>query len=221
MKKFKLATILTCILASMVLISCGDKKDDISKEDNTKPGISQDSSDNTNSDEKDNEDKDDTTENDTSKDDKDKDNDDNKDDDNDNNKDDDKNQATINYDKYYNGTNKLSLDIPNKGIADMFCDYELKKLSSDELQVTTSSLRGSFKGTLKKSNNSYTGTLKSITDSESYKVEAFITDHAIKIIETENNTDKTTTFYLKSQTYEVKTGDKSLEKSSFKLTPLN
>lgn len=218
MKKFKLATILTCIIASMFLISCGDKKENVNKDTDTKPGVSQDNSDVVDSTDKD--DKNDSKEKDTDKN-KDetieKDNDEDKND----NKENDKNQTTVNNDKYYNGTNKLSLDIPNKGIADMFCDYELKKLPSDELQVTTSSLRGSFKGTLKKVDNAYTGTLKSTTDSENYNVEIFLTDHAIKIIETENNTDKTTTFYLKSQTYEVKTGDKSLEKSSFKLTPLN
>ncbi|MGL5822954.1 MAG: hypothetical protein ACRCYE_15225 [Sarcina sp.] len=212
MKKFKLATILTCVLASVILVSCGDKKADINKDDSSKPGISQENDDTEKTD--DEESKKDDSEN---KED-DKVEEENKD--TNNEKEESKNEATVHFDKYYNGTNKLSLDIPNKGISDMFCDYQLKKLSSDELDLKISSLRGSFNGVLKKSTNGYTGTLKSITDSENYKADVFITDHAIKIIETENNTDKTTTFYLKSQTYEVKSGDKSLEKSSFTLTPL-
>ena len=129
-------------------------------------------------------------------------------------------ETKINYKEYYDGSNKLAIDFEGEGIGDSFLEYEFELISSGELKVRVSSLRGIFEGKLNSMpvENQWAGEIMSEAEGESISVGVAITEHAIKLMETENDATQETIFYLESQTFDRKYGDGEIESSKGKFS---
>ena len=121
------------------------------------------------------------------------------------------------YKEYYDGSNKIVVDFEGEGIGDAFLEYEFELISSGELNVKISSLRGIFEGKLNSMSveNQWAGEIISEAEGESISVGVAITEHAIKLMETENDATQETIFYLASKTFDRNYGEGEGSKGKF------